>query len=122
MTPEYNYSIPGVLKNAIDWASRPYPDNSWGGKAVAIMGASIAMNGTARSQYHLRQSFVYLDMHPLNKPEVMINNAESKFDAEGNLKDEETKKRIGELLEALVSWAEHWNACETATEHMKLAA
>jgi chromate reductase len=74
-TPEYNYSIPGVLKNAIDWASRPYGDNSWDGKPAAIMGASPAANGTARAQYHLRQVFVYLNIHTLNKPEVMIGNA-----------------------------------------------
>jgi chromate reductase, NAD(P)H dehydrogenase (quinone) len=122
VTPEYNYSVPGVLKNAIDWASRPYPDNSWGGKPVAVMGASIAMAGTARSQYHLRQSFVYLDMHPINKPEVMINNAASKFDAEGNLTDEETKKWIRQLLEALVGWAEYWDACKSATQQIKQPA
>jgi chromate reductase len=57
-TPEYNYSIPGVLKNALDWASRPYGDNAWDNKPVAIMGASPGMQGTSRSQYHLRQVFV----------------------------------------------------------------
>lgn len=67
-TPEYNYSIPGVLKNAIDWASRPYGDNSFEGKPVAIMGASGGKLGTARAQYHLRQTFVFLDMHPINRP------------------------------------------------------
>jgi chromate reductase len=64
-TPEYNYSIPGVLKNAIDWASRPYGDNAFDGKPVAVMGASIGMLGTARAQYHLGQSFVFLNMVPL---------------------------------------------------------
>jgi chromate reductase, NAD(P)H dehydrogenase (quinone) len=59
VTPEYNYSIPGVLKNAIDWASRPYGDNAWNGKAAAIMGASVGVIGTARAQYHLRQTFVF---------------------------------------------------------------
>jgi chromate reductase len=72
VTPEYNYSIPGVLKNAIDWASRPYGDNAWDGKPVAIMGASGGMLGTGRAQYHLRQVFVFLNMFPLNQPEVMI--------------------------------------------------
>ena len=71
-TPEYNYSIPGVLKNAIDSASRPYGDNSFNGKPVAIMGAAIGMIGTARAQYHLRQCCVFLNMHPVNQPEVMI--------------------------------------------------
>jgi chromate reductase, NAD(P)H dehydrogenase (quinone) len=70
VTPEYNYSIPGVLKNAIDWASRPYGDSAWNGKPVAIMGASIGTIGTARAQYHLRQVFVFLNMFPINQPEV----------------------------------------------------
>ena len=69
VTPEYNYSVPGVLKNAIDWASRPYGDSAWDGKPVAIMGASIGATGTARAQYHLRQSFVFLNMYPINKPD-----------------------------------------------------
>jgi chromate reductase len=83
VTPEYNYSVPGVLKNAIDWASRPYGDSAWNGKPVAIMGASIGTFGTARAQYHLRQTFVFLNMFPINQPEVMIGNAAERFDAQG---------------------------------------
>ncbi|HZJ43769.1 MAG TPA: NAD(P)H-dependent oxidoreductase, partial [Pyrinomonadaceae bacterium] len=75
VTPEYNYSVPGVLKNAIDWASRPYGDSAWTGKPVAVMGASVGALGTARAQYHLRQMFVFLNMHAVNQPEVMISNA-----------------------------------------------
>lgn len=71
-TPEYNYSFPGVLKNAIDWASRPYPENAFDNKPVAVMGASTGMLGTARAQYHLRQCFVFLNVHTFNKPEVMV--------------------------------------------------
>ncbi|MBZ5495224.1 MAG: NAD(P)H-dependent oxidoreductase [Acidobacteriia bacterium] len=104
VTPEYNYSIPGVLKNAIDWASRPYGDNAWNGKPVAVMGASIGTMGTARAQYHLRQCFVFLNMHALNQPEVMITNAAERFDASGNLIDEKIKERIRELLNSLVTW------------------
>lgn len=103
-TPEYNYSIPGVLKNAIDWASRPYPDNSFQGKPVAMMSASTGLLGGARAQYHLRQVFVFLDMHPINKPEVIVTFAPSKFDEKGNLTDETAKKLIRELLENLVAW------------------
>src|SRR4030043_319498 len=77
-TPEYNYSIPGVLKNAIDWASRPYGDNSFEGKPVAIMSASIGMLGAARAQYLLRQVFVFLNMYPLNRPEVFVTFANQK--------------------------------------------
>jgi chromate reductase, NAD(P)H dehydrogenase (quinone) len=103
-TPEYNYSVPGVLKNAIDWASRPYGDNAWDGKPVALMGASPGSLGTARAQYHLRQTFVFLNMYPLNRPEVMISNASQCFDAQGQLADEGLRTRIRQLLEALVAW------------------
>ncbi|UFS69323.1 NAD(P)H-dependent oxidoreductase [Geomonas sp. RF6] len=104
VTPEYNYSIPGVLKNAIDWGSRPYGDNAWDGKPVGIMGASIGMLGTARAQYHLRQCCVFLNMYPLNQPEVMIATAGSKFDLEGNLTDQHSREKISQLLVALVDW------------------
>jgi chromate reductase len=104
VTPEYNYSIPGGLKNAIDWASRPYGDSAWTGKPAAIMGASIGALGTARAQYHLRQVFVFLNMHALNQPEVMIANASQNFDGEGNLTNETTKTLIRQLLSNLVSW------------------
>ena len=103
--PEYNYSIPGVLKNAIDWASRPHGDNAFEGKPVAVMGASVGMLGTARAQYHLRQVFVFLNMHPLNKPEVMVPFASDKVDPTGRLSDDKTRQKIRELLESLVVWA-----------------
>ena len=103
-TPEYNYSIPGVLKNTIDWASRPYGDNAFEGKPVAVMGASIGTLGTARAQYDLRRSFVFLNMLPLNQPEVMVAFAQDKVDSNGRVTDEKTRKRIKELLENLVSW------------------
>ncbi|MDP2932019.1 MAG: NAD(P)H-dependent oxidoreductase, partial [Chloroflexota bacterium] len=103
-TPEHNYSIPGVLKNAIDWASRPYGDNSFEGKPVAVMSASTGMLGGARAQYHLRQVFVFLNMHPLNRPEVFVTFANQKFDEKGKLTDEKTKEFIKQLLEALVAW------------------
>ena len=104
VTPEYNYSIPGVLKNAIDWASRPYGDSAWDGKPAAIMGASIGSIATARAQYHLRQMMVFLNMFPINQPEVMIGNAQERFDAEGNLTDDATKEFIRQLLQNLVEW------------------
>jgi chromate reductase, NAD(P)H dehydrogenase (quinone) len=104
VTPEYNYSIPGVLKNAIDWASRPYGDSAWNGKPAAIMGASVGSIATARAQYHLRQIFVFLNIFPINQPEVMIGNAAERFDNEGNLTDEKTRELIGQLLENLVNW------------------
>jgi chromate reductase, NAD(P)H dehydrogenase (quinone) len=104
VTPEYNYSVPGVLKNAIDWASRPYGDSAWSGKPAAIMGASPGNIGTARAQYHLRQIFVFLNIFPINQPEVMIGNAAARFDAAGKLTDDTTKTFIRELLRNLVDW------------------
>jgi chromate reductase len=106
VTPEYNYSIPGVLKNAIDWASRPFGDNAWYGKPAAIMGASTGMIGTARAQYHLRQVFVFLNVYPINEPEVMIAHAAEKFDGEGTLTDGVTREKIRQLLQNLVDWTE----------------
>ena len=104
-TPEYNYSVPGILKNAIDWASRPYGDSAWLNKPIALMGASVGTFGTARAQYHLRQSFIFLDAYVLNQPEVMISNASQRFDKDGNLTDDKTKEFIKAQLEALVAWA-----------------
>jgi chromate reductase, NAD(P)H dehydrogenase (quinone) len=104
ITPEYNYSVPGVLKNAIDWASRPHGDSAWNGKPAAIMGASPGAIGTARAQYHLRQILVYLNMFPINQPEVMISHAMDRFDQQGNLIDVVTKEFIMGLLQNLVEW------------------
>ena len=104
-TPEYNYSMPGVLKNALDVASRPYGDNAFDGKPVAIMGASPGLFGTARAQYHLRQSCIFLNMYPLNRPEVMVPLAHEKFDSAGRLTDPKTRGKIAKLLESLIVWA-----------------
>ncbi|AEG61464.1 NADPH-dependent FMN reductase [Desulforamulus ruminis] len=102
-TPEYNYSIPGVLKNALDWASRPPGQSPLNDKPVAIMGASAGYFGTARAQYHLRQMCVILNMHPINK-EVFIAGAGDKFDPQGKLADERSRKGISQLLLALKDW------------------
>ncbi len=102
--PEYNYSIAPALKNALDWASRE-PDNKLlSGKAVALMGAGGGM-GTSRAQYHLRQVCVYLNLHPLNKPEVFANAFSGAFDADGNLVDEKIQGTINTQLTALIAWA-----------------
>jgi chromate reductase, NAD(P)H dehydrogenase (quinone) len=103
-TPEYNYSIPGVLKNAIDWASRPRSDTPLEGKPVAIMSASIGRFGGARAQYHLRQSFIFLNMHPVNRPEVMLSDAPHSIDNDGKVTNEQTRQLIRQLLEALAVW------------------
>jgi chromate reductase len=104
-TPEYNYSIPGVLKNAIDWASRPYGQNAWAGKPAAIMGASSGLQGTSRAQYHLRQCFVFLDMPVVNRPEVMLGMAAEKFDDHGNLTDQRARQVVTDLVAALAALA-----------------
>jgi chromate reductase len=103
-TPEYNYSISGVLKNAIDWVSRA--DNQpFAGKPIAIIGASAGQLGTARAQYDLRKIFVFLDGHVMNKPEIMIGAAPTKFDANGTLTDEATRKFLAQAVQALCDWA-----------------
>ena len=103
-TPEYNYSVPGVLKNAMDWASRPSGDNSFDKKPVALMSASTGMLGGARAQYQLRQTFITLNMYPMNKPEVLVSFAAQKFDDKGNLIDEKTREFVKGLLDALIAW------------------
>jgi chromate reductase len=103
-TPEYNYSVPGILKNAIDWASRPRKDTPLEGKPVAIMSASIGKFGGARAQYHLRQSFIFLNMHPINRPEVMLPSAAENVDENGRVTNEQTRQLILQLLEALADW------------------
>ncbi len=101
VTPEYNHSIPGVLKNAIDWASRPPDDNAWQDKPVAGMGCSTGMVGTARAQTHLRECFVFLNVRCVSRPEVLISNAAQRFDKDGRLTDEHSRQKIGELLKAI---------------------
>jgi chromate reductase len=100
VTPEYNYGISGVLKNAIDWLSRTQPQ-PFAGKPTAMLGASGGVLGTARAQYQLRQTLVFLDARPLNKPEVMIGQAPAKFSAEGKLTDEAVGKFLADLSAAL---------------------
>lgn len=101
-TPEYNYSLPGGLKNAIDWASRPYGQSAWQGKTAAVMGVSIGIFGTARAQYDLRKILVALDMPVVVQPEVMIGNAAERFDQNGHLTDERSRQLIRNLLSTLV--------------------
>ena len=103
VTPEYNYSIPGVLKNAIDWASRPVTDSPLNGKPMAMMGAGGRM-GTVRAQTHLRQVAIFTNMLALNKPEVLVAAAREKFDKDGKLTDERTRVQVKKLLDAFAEW------------------
>jgi chromate reductase len=102
-TPEYNRSVPGVLKNAIDWLSRPYGQNSIEKKPVLVAGASPGGPGTSMAQYHLKQSLLHLDAHVLGQPEFFVGGAGDKFDENGVLTDEKTKEYITSALETLVS-------------------
>lgn len=103
-TPEYNYSVPGVLKNAIDWVSRLDPQ-PFAGKPVGIMGASMSGMGSARAQYHLRQVFVYVSAPVMTRPEVFVGLAQKKFDEEGRLTDQDSRDFLAEYLKAFRAWA-----------------
>lgn len=114
-TPEYNYSMPGVLKNAIDWASRP-PDQPFDGKPVAIMSAAPGRLGGVRAQYHLRQSFVFLNALVMNKPEVMIANARDMFDDDLALTDAATRDMVAKLMAGLATWTRRTAAIRSGSK------
>lgn len=109
-TPEYNYGVPGPLKNAIDAISRPHAGQPFQGKPVGVMSASISSLGGARAVYHLRQSFIYLEMHPLMMPEVFVTFAETKFDPAGRLTDPEARASVERFLAAFVAWTRRLRA------------
>src|SRR5713101_2470971 len=103
-TPEYNYSISAVLKNAIEWGNQP--DNSWDGKPAAIISASISLRGGARAQLHLRQILVDLNMYPINQPQLLLARAQDSFDSDLKLKDPQARETLKTILQTLVSWTE----------------
>ena len=103
-TPEYNYGIPGVLKNAIDWVSRPAGKSALNRKPAAIMGCSPGLGGTIRAQHALRQSFVFTETHVMLQPEIKIPSAALLFDASSKLTDETTRQYIKKFLDAFVIW------------------
>jgi chromate reductase, NAD(P)H dehydrogenase (quinone) len=105
-TPEYNHGVPGVLKNAVDWLSRPPRESVLAGKPTALMGASPGMTGSARGQSQLRQSFVFTDTPAMLQPEILVARAREKFDEEGRLTDEATRRFLGRFLEAFAGWIE----------------
>ncbi len=103
-TPEYNYGVPGVLKNAIDWASRPAANSALNRKPAAIMGCSPGLGGTIRAQHALRQSFVFTDTHVMSQPEIKIPSAAKLFDESARLTDDNTRQHIAKFLEAFAGW------------------
>jgi len=113
-TPEYNYGVPGVLKNAIDWASRRPGKSVLNGKPAALMGATPGATGTARAQLALRQSFVFTDTRACLRPEVLVARAHEKFDADGRLIDASTRQTVRQLLEALLDWVQRAGARPSA--------
>jgi NAD(P)H-dependent FMN reductase len=108
VTPEYNRSIPGVLKNAIDWASRPWGHSAWGGKPGAIIGTSVGAIGTAIAQSHLRGVCAYLDIALLGQPEMFIKHDASRIDADGNVTNDETRKFLQNFVDKYVAWVKHY--------------
>lgn len=109
VTAEYNRSVPGVLKNAIDHASRPYGQNAWGGKPAGVMGVSVGANGTAMSQQHLRNILAYLDVPTLGQPEAFILAKDGLFDTAGNI-GEDSKKFMQQWIDRYVAWVKTHNA------------
>ncbi len=103
-TPEHNYSITAVLKNAIEWGNRPPRDASWSGKPAAIISASTGLRGGARAQLHLRQIMIDLNMHSINRPLLLVANARDKFDEHLQLTDEESRQTLRDVLSSLVEW------------------
>lgn len=118
-TPEYNYSIPGQLKNVIDWAARPPRGSPLNRKPVALMGASTGMSGTIRAQLALRQTFIFTDSLALLQPEVLIPKCAERFDPGGNLIDESTRALIGRQMQAFAAWIRLVNAAPEAAVGVK---
>lgn len=116
-TPEYNYGVPGVLKNTVDWLSRPPRGSSLNGKPTAIMGASQGMAGTARSQGQLRQSFVFTNTPAMLKPEVFVAHVRDKFDAAGQLTDDATRDFLVVFLNQFVAWMTRFSPAGRAALH-----
>ena len=104
VTPEYNHGVPGVMKNAVDWASRPPRDAPLGGKPVGIIGASPSATGSARGQSQLRQAFEFTNSYCMPQPEVLVFRAHEKFDADGKLTDEPTRQHLRTFLTAFEAW------------------
>jgi chromate reductase len=107
-TPEYNHGVPGVMKNAIDWASRPPQGAALARKPVALIGASPGITGSARGQSQLRQAFEFTNSYCMPQPEVLVFRANEKFDADGRLTDERTRDNLAHFLAAFDDWVRHW--------------
>lgn len=117
ITPEYNHSVPGVLKNAIDWGTRPYPENLWEKLPVGIMGASIGNIGTFSAQTHLRQIVSYLNMHLMNQPEFYLNGSKA-FNEQGKLTDEKTINFLDKFWHSFKTWIDEYEVANLAQKNL----
>lgn len=115
VTPEYNRSIPGVLKNAIDHASRPYGQSVWKGKPAGVLGASIGANGTSMAQQHLRNVLAYLDVPTLGQPEAFVHVKDGYFGADGTIANEEGRKFMQKWVDAYVAFVKLHAAASKAS-------
>jgi chromate reductase len=106
VTPEYNRSIPGVLKNALDWGSRPWGQNAWANKPGAVLGTSLGATGTALAQAHLRNVLAYLDVSLMGRPEMFIKHDENRIDASGKIVNEETRKFLQAFVDKYTVWVQ----------------
>ncbi|ACC73267.1 NADPH-dependent FMN reductase [Paraburkholderia phymatum] len=104
VTPEYNRSMPGVLKNALDWGSRPWGHSVWGGKPGAVIGTSPGATGTALAQQHLRNVLAYLDVATLGQPEMFIKHTAGQIDETGNITNDDTRKFLQKFVDRYVEW------------------
>jgi chromate reductase len=113
VTPEYNRSMPGVLKNALDHGSRPYGQSVWAGKPAGVLGVSVGLSGTAMAQQHLRNSLAYLDMPTVGQPEIFLQVRDDLFDAQGNIGSDITRKMLQQWLERYAAWVSRHAPAET---------
>jgi chromate reductase, NAD(P)H dehydrogenase (quinone) len=104
-TPEHNYTITAIMKNAIEWGNRPGGDNSWNGKPAAIISASSGPRGGVRAQLHLRQILVDLNVYAINQPQLLVARAQDVFDTDGKLKDSQVRETLRNILLYLVNWS-----------------
>ncbi|MFL9965913.1 NAD(P)H-dependent oxidoreductase [Paraburkholderia sediminicola] len=110
VTPEYNRSIPGVLKNALDWGSRPWGTNSWGNKPAAVIGTSVGATGSALAQQHLRNVLAYLDVATLGQPEVFIKHDPAVINEQGEIVNDRTRKFLQTFVDRYVAWVKRHTA------------
>jgi chromate reductase len=122
VTPEFNRSVPGVLKNAIDWASRPYGKNAFAGKPVAICGTSPGAIGTACAQQHLRSMLGYLDVILMGQPEIYLQFKEGLIDDEGHISSDNTRKFLQGFVDRFSAWVEFHRTNPAASDAKRASA